>query len=58
MPNMEEVINQISTELPTNGTDTIWISIIDLDYDYERMIPAYESSKHCDFGINGEKTNG
>ena len=34
MPNMDELLNQISAELSKNDTDPIWISVTDLDYAY------------------------
>ena len=57
MPNMDELLNQISAELSKNDTP-IWISIIDLDYAYGQMKLAPETSKHCNFAITGEKING
>ena len=58
MPNMDELINQISSELSKNESDPIWISVIDLDYAYGQMRLAPETSKHCNFAITGEKING
>ena len=43
MPNMDELLNQISAELSKNDTDTIWISVIDLDYAYGQMKLAPEN---------------
>ena len=57
MPNMVELLNQISAELSKNDTDPIWISVIDLDYAYGQMKLAPETSKHCNFAITGEKIN-
>ena len=58
MPNMEELLNQISTELSKNDPDPIWISVVDLDYAYGQMKLAPETSKHCNFAMTGEKING
>ena len=58
MPNMEELLNQISAELFKNDHDPIWISVIDLDYAYGQMKLATETSKHCNFATPGEKING
>ena len=58
MPNMDELINQISSELSRNELDPIWISVIDLDYAYGQMRLGPETSKHCNFAITGEKING
>ena len=56
MPNMEELLNQISAELSKN--DPIWITVVDLDYAYGQMKLAPETSKHCNFAMTGEKING
>ena len=58
MPNMEELLNQISAELSKNDRDPIWISVVDLDYAYGQMKLAPETSKHCNFAMTGEKVNG
>ena len=58
MPNMDELLNQISSELSKNELDPIWISVIDLDYAYGQMKLSPETSKHCNFAITGEKING
>ena len=58
MPNMEELLNQISAELSKCDRDPIWISVIDLDYAYGQMKLAPETSKHCNFAITGENING
>ena len=58
MPNMDELLNQISAELSKNDTDPIWISAEDLDYAYGQMKLEPDTSKHCNFAITGEKING
>ena len=58
MPNMEELLNQISAELSKNDRDPIWISVVDLDYAYGQMKLAPETSKHCNFAMTVEKING
>ena len=58
MPNMDELINQISSKLSKNEADPIWISVKDLDYAYGQMRLAPETSKHSNFAITGEKING
>ena len=57
MPNMEELLNQISAELSRNDHDPIWISVIDLDYAYGQMKLAPEISKLCNFAVTGENMN-
>ena len=58
MPNMDELLNEISAELSKNELDPIWISVIDWDYAYGQMKLSPETSKHCNFAIMGEKING
>ena len=58
MPNMKELLNQISAELSKNDRDPIWISVVDLDYAYGQMKLVPETSKHCNFAMTGEKING
>ena len=58
MPNIEELLNQISAELSRNDHDPIWMSVIDLDHAYGQMKLAPETSKHCNFTVYGEKMNG
>ena len=58
MQNMDELLNQISSELSKDEVDPIWISVIDLDYAYGQMTLSPETNKHCNFAITGEKING
>ena len=58
MPNLAELLNQLSAELSRNDTQPIWISVIDLNYAYGQMKVAPETSKHCNFAITREKING
>ena len=58
MPNMEELLNQISAELSSNNHDPIWISVIDLDYAYRQMKLAPKTSEHSNFTVTGENMNG
>ena len=58
MPNMEELLCQLSAELSKDDHDPIWISAVDLDYAYGQMKLAPETSKHCKFAMTGEKING
>ena len=55
---MDELLNQISSELSKNDLDPIWTLVIDLDYAYGQMKLEPEPSKHCNFAITGEKING
>ena len=45
MPNMEELLKQLSSELSKNDLDATWVSVIDLDYYYGQMQFCY----HGDF---------
>ena len=58
MPNKDELLNQISTELSKNDTNPIWISVVDLEYAYGQMKLAPETSKHSNFALTGEEING
>ena len=55
MPNIDELLNQISAELSKNDTDPIWMSVVDLDYAYGQMKLAPETSKHCNFATKGRR---
>ena len=58
MANMDELLNQISSELSNDDLDPIWISVIVLDYAYGQIKLATKTSNHCNFAITGEKVNG
>ena len=58
MPNMEELINQISNKITSDRKKPLWISKIDLDYAYGQLKLAEETSKHCVFALTGGKFNG
>ena len=51
MPNMKELLNQMSAEPSRNHYDQKWITVIDLllDYAYGHMKLAPETSKQCNF---------
>ena len=50
MPNMEERISKISTEI-TESDDEIRVSKIDLDYAYGQAKLSKEAARHCVFSI-------
>ena len=58
MPNMEDLINRISTEISKNDDDELWITKIDLDYAYGQMELDEETKKHCVFALIGGKVTG
>ena len=58
MPNLEELLNQISSELSRNDHDPFWITVKDLDYADGQMKLASETSKHCIFSVTCENLNG
>ena len=58
MPNMEDLINRISTEISKNDEDELWISKIDLDYAYGQLELDEETKKHCVFALIGGKVTG
>ena len=55
MPSMEELLNQISTEIRILQNKPWWISKIDLEYSYGQLNLFEERSEHCDFSSNGKK---
>ena len=58
MPNMEELLNQISVEITRDRTKELNISKIDLDYAYGQMKLSIETSRQCVFAITGGKFSG
>ena len=58
MPNMEELLNQISVEITRDRTVKLFISKIDLDYAYGQMRLSEETSRHCVFALTGGKFSG
>ena len=58
MPNMEELLNQISVEITLDPTLQLLISKIDLDYAYGQMKLSEETSRQCVFAITGAKFSG
>ena len=57
MPNMEELISKISAKI-TKGEGEIWMSKIDLDYDYGQAKLSKKAVKHCKFSIIGRDFTG
>ena len=58
MPNMEELLNQISVEITRDRKRPLLISKLDLDYAYGQFKLSEETSKHCVFAITGGRVNG
>ena len=58
MPNMEELLNQISVEISRDRTLQLFMSKIDLDYAYGQMKLSEETSRQCVFATNGAKFSG
>ena len=58
MPNMEELLNQISVEITKDRTKELRISKIDLDYAFGRMMLSEETSRQCVFAITGGNFSG
>ena len=55
MPSMEQLLNQIPTEIRLLQDKPWWISKLDLEYSYGQMNLFKERSEHCDFASNGKK---
>ena len=58
MPNMEELLNQISVEITRDRTKELMISKVDLDYAYGQMRLSRETSRQCVFAITGGNFSG
>ena len=53
MPNMKELLNQISVEITRDQTSQLFMSKIDLDYAYGQMKLSEETSRQCVFALTG-----
>ena len=53
MPNMEELLNQISVEITRDRTAQLFMSKIDLDYAYGQRKLSEETSRQCVFALTG-----
>ena len=58
MPNMEELLNQISVEITRDRTAQLFLSKIDLDYAYGKMKLSDETSRQCVFTLTGGNFSG
>ena len=58
MPNMEELLNQISVEITRDRTTQLFMSKIDLDYAYGQIKLSEETSRQCVFALTGGKFSG
>ena len=58
MPNMEELLNQISVEITRDRTAQLFMSKIDLDYAYGQMKLSEETSRQCVFALTGGNFSG
>ena len=58
MPNMEELLNQISVEITRDRTLQLFMSKIDLDYAYGQMKLLEETSRQCVFAQTGGNFSG
>ena len=60
IPNIEELLNQISVEVTRDRTMQLFISKIDLDYAYCQMKLSEETSRQCEcvFALTGGKFSG
>ena len=58
MPNMEDLLNQISVEITRDRTTQLFLSKIDLDYAYGQMKLSEETSRQCVFALTGGNFSG
>ena len=58
MPNMEELLNQISVEITRDRKLQLFMSKIDLDYAYGQMKLSEGTSRKCVFALTGGNFSG
>ena len=58
IPNIEELLNQISVENTRDQTVQLFISKVDLNYANEQMKLSYETSRQSVFATTGGKFGG
>ena len=58
MPNMEDLLNQISVEITRARTTQLFLSKIGLDYAYGQMKLSKETSRQCVFALTGGNFSG
>ena len=58
MPNMEELLNQISVEITRDRTMELFVSKLDLDYVNGQMKLSEETSRQGVFALTGGKFSG
>ena len=58
MPNMEELLNQKSTENVNEQNKPLWMSKINLEYAYDQLKLYKQTSRQCNFAITGGNMNG
>ena len=58
MPNMEDLLNQISVEITRDRTTQLFLSKIDLEYAYGQMKLSEETSRQCVLALTGGNFSG
>ena len=58
VPNMEEILNPITTETPRAQTKPLWILKIDIEYAYGQLNLSKERSRRCNFTKTDGNLNG
>ena len=58
LPNLEELLNQISTEMLKVQNEPLWKPKIHLEYAYDHLKLSEETSRQCKFAIPGGNMNG
>ena len=58
MPNMEDLLNQISVEITRDRTTQLFLSKINLEYAYGQMKLSEETSRQCVFALTGGNFSG
>ena len=58
IPNMEELLNQKSNDTSKVQTETLCMSMVDLEYAYRQSKLSEKTSRQCKNRINGGNMNG
>ena len=58
MPNMQELLKQISNQRKKMQNEPVWISKLDLENAYGQLKISKETSKLCNFAMLGRNMNG
>ncbi len=58
MPNLSELLDQVSVKITTEKNEELWISLLDLEYAFGQIELDQETAKHCVIAIVGGQATG